>query len=875
MNRWVCGGVLVLVAVSAAGAQNARVQQQVQLLITELDSRGPREIPNPFGGGGVVVPAMPVAQKLRILPPGAPPQEIPQSPSRQRPIRPAPVPAGPPKFDRHGDPLPAGAVARYGTVRLRHGPEPIGLGFSPDGKVLGSISTTDDGIRLWEPDTGKEVHRLNTPVTLAAFARDGSILVVDENRCKQWIPAGNIIRDLPENALPENVQSLAVHPDCRSFVVGVPQKVVQIDLRTGKPMREFRCAIEQFPTRLVFSPDGRWLAGSGQKSGVWLWDLKTGKRVRTYRSEFDFPEYGFSADGSRIVIAGEQLRVYPTDSEEVADEYKPPEGVFLAPRFSADGKWVYAISNDGDVIQVNAATGEAKDPWETPDMALRAPMAISPDGALAAAVDQTGGIRIWDPRTGKGPEAERLPLLEGPGFSADGKTVWCLAADSKIHGFDAGTGKPGKVIDLPVDESTPVFWDPTTRRAVALIGGDQFELQVIDVDAAKVVGKFTVPQMGGVPLVAFCPTDRNRAAVFGQGSVVVVNLATGKPIRSFNLGKMEETPPSHGAISPDGRLVAIATPGRALSVWEASTGKKRFELDSFQNPEGAAFSADGRLLAVWNTAGNVAVFDVRLGSVVRRVESASPDPSNNTVAFSLDGKRLAVGERDGSVTVWDIASGDPLVTLDRHDGFVTGLAFSRDGKRLASTAQDGTVLVWEIPDKAPPAAPGLTVGGFDEAFRLLGSSDASNAQRGMEYLYRRPAEAVKQCAERITQKAGTPVERITKLIGDLASEDFPVRQAALKTLEAVGGEAAAELRQAAEKSGSPEVRKLAGEALTKIEASAPSADDLRGLRAVEVLENIGTAEARALLTRWAAGPAGQRLTSEATAALARLKARGN
>src|SRR5262249_2478204 len=328
------------------------------------------------------------------------------------------------------------------------------------------------------------------------FARDGSMLIVDEDRCKHWVPAANVVRDLPEKSLPENVTVVAVHPDCRSFAAGTQQKVVLIDIRTGKPLAELKCPPDQAPNRLVYSQDGRWLAGSGQKTGVWLWDLRTNRRVRTYRSEFDFPEYAFSPDGTRIAVGGEQLRVYPTDSEEVLDEYKSPEGVYLAPRFSDDGKWVFAISPDGQVIQVNAATGEAKEQWETREMGVRAPMALAPEGAVAAAVDQSGGIKIWDPRTGKGPEVERLPCLNEPGFSADGKTVWCLASDGKIHGFDAATGKPGKVIDLPVDENTPVFWDPVTRRAVALIGGDEFELQVIDVETSKVVTKITVQPMG-------------------------------------------------------------------------------------------------------------------------------------------------------------------------------------------------------------------------------------------------------------------------------------------------------------------------------------------------------------------------------------------
>src|SRR5262249_30311644 len=157
--------------------------------------------------------------------------------------------------------------------------------FSPDGKILGSVSPTDDGVRLWDPVTGKEIARFSSPVEFAAFARDGSVLTVFDGRCRHWVPAGNTVRELPEKTLPQNTRCVAVNPDLRSFAAGAPKKVALIELQTGKPIRDLNFPGDQPPSRLVFSPDGRWLAGAAQKVGICLWDLRTGKRVRTYRSD--------------------------------------------------------------------------------------------------------------------------------------------------------------------------------------------------------------------------------------------------------------------------------------------------------------------------------------------------------------------------------------------------------------------------------------------------------------------------------------------------------------------------------------------------------------------------------------------------------------
>ena len=63
------------------------------------------------------------------------------------------------KADENGDPLPAGAIARMGTLRWRHADAVNYVAYTPDGKMV-LTAGQDNVIKLWERDSGKEIRRL-------------------------------------------------------------------------------------------------------------------------------------------------------------------------------------------------------------------------------------------------------------------------------------------------------------------------------------------------------------------------------------------------------------------------------------------------------------------------------------------------------------------------------------------------------------------------------------------------------------------------------------------------------------------------------------------------------------------------------------------
>ncbi|HEX4609525.1 MAG TPA: hypothetical protein VH092_15105, partial [Urbifossiella sp.] len=489
------------------------------------------------------------------------------------------------------------------------------------------------------------------------------------------------------------------------------------------------------------------------------------------------------------------------------------------------------------------------------------PLAVAANGAWVAAMDDTGGIRVWNPKDGTGPVVERLTALSEPDFSADGAVASALTPGGRIVLFDPATGVPKGSFETGLNGEYGVAW---SHRAglVAGVGkvGEDAELHVVDVVRKNVVVKIPVSNAEGI-WFAFSPVEPTRLGVFSPGTATVYDIPTGRQVRSFHVGQPDT--PKVGALSPDGRLVAITT--SPAGVWEVATGRKRFDVEGLAEPGVVVFSPDGRRLAV--AEGNeVVLADLRTGAR-RRFHVNGSDTQFTAVAFSPDGRRVATGTTDGVTTLWDAATGEEVVVFDRHEGPVTGIAFSPDGARVLTTSFDGTGLIWDATAR-PAAIPAAA--GADEAVGLLASADPAAAHRGIAFLYRTPDEAVGLLAARVPVPTAVPAARIARLVADLGSPEYPIRMAAVKELEVTGAEAGPALTAAVAATPSPEVRRLAGDVLNRLTAPPTRPEDLRVIRAVEVLEGIGSQAARDVLTKWAAGPANHRLTTEAAAALRRL-----
>jgi len=236
---------------------------------------------------------------------------------------------------------------------------------SPNGRLLagyaernGGYSTDPQFLRVVGVDDGSEVASLEIGEGAGDYqwSPDGSLLAVAVSEAVEiWrVRDGRLLETMEDpNTSTGTVGVLDWRRDGRVLAVQVEPSYVELwDVGTGRALKTLGPGPRQVES-VSLSPDGRLVAMGGDS--VELWDADEGTRVHELNGHVYVPSLAFSPDGDLLATGGTtgEIRLWRTSDGALLDTYlghdRDDDGVnyISALAFSSDGRRFFSHGEDG------------------------------------------------------------------------------------------------------------------------------------------------------------------------------------------------------------------------------------------------------------------------------------------------------------------------------------------------------------------------------------------------------------------------------------------------------------------------------------------------------------------------------------------------
>ena len=369
--------------------------------------------------------------------------------------------------------------------RRAHNGQYVGVvRFSLDGTRLASAGI-DRTVHLWPADLSGEpvvLHGHDHHVSEVRFSRSGKRLASADRG--GWIRLWNLDETLAEPAVLRGhdtyVNPVRYSPDGRLIVSGSWDGTVRVwDAITGEELRTLDLSaeadVEFGVTGLAIDEDGSRLAAGTTHAGVFLYDLVTGRLLRSTDPGKRFSTVKF-APGGELLYAGmswEDLLIL--DARTLEEVGREPFGLPFA--WSPDGTQLLLRDSETSLILREGRAGATLVRLEPVDDDTNA-VAWSPDGKQIVTASSTGTVLLWDASSGEllGPLGTHTGEVHAVRFHPGGTRVALAGGDGVIRLFDPRTreelaqlrGHEGYVFD--------VAWSPDGDTLVSASGDGTLRL---------------------------------------------------------------------------------------------------------------------------------------------------------------------------------------------------------------------------------------------------------------------------------------------------------------------------------------------------------------------------------------------------------------
>jgi WD40 repeat protein len=387
--------------------------------------------------------------------------------------------------------------------------------------------------------------------------------------------------------------------------------------------------------------------------------------------------------------------------------------------YSSDGKLLLSGSSDGTIKLWAAATGQLVRTFQGRADYVSL-LAFSPDGKRLVSGNGEKTFELWD-----GASGQRLRTFVGHtgsitalAFSTDGAYLLSGSDDNTINLWNSASGV---LLRTFLGHSNSIKSVAFASNNLRILSGSRDTIKAWDTQSGNL---YKTVEMNSQLVDAYAFSNDGNKAVAGGETLQLLDINSGRVIRSFGARSVEQDIVTSVAISPDGSRIVAGYRGLKdhVRLWDATSGvllqdmKEQRYSYPYPGVRTVSFSPDGTHFISGGTDNAPKLWDTATGQLIRTFGDQSPVRS---VAFSHDGTGLLSGGDQIAIQLWSATTGQLLRRFERSFRGSDAVAFFPDGKQAISGGGYSALQLWD-------SVSGKLLGSIDgkhDAFAL--SSDGS------------------------------------------------------------------------------------------------------------------------------------------------------
>ena len=452
---------------------------------------------------------------------------------------------------------------------------------------------------------------------------------------------------------------------------------------------------------IALSPDGKYFISNNGSNILILWDLRSGKKLRSLLEIKTGEELLEEKLGTEIImdeldkgILLEEL-VYERDNQN-SRYYRRP----VSTTITEDSNYVVSGCADGIIRVYNIEYGEEVKTFEKHNHSVCF-VILTKDGKYMFSISNHTSMKLWDFISGE--EIWSVPIstsIESAAITADGKYIILGEFDNKLRLLDAKNGN--EIWSTSVDcasskivksvESITI----TADGKYVISGSHDYSMRLWDIKTGKCIDTFGQKKNKKIYTI-FASNEAYIVSADEYGVLKLFNLMDGEIVWSF---KGHDEAIESIAISQKGKYIVSGDADGKVKLWDLSKGALMKTFKGHDSGVGAiALSFDDSYIVSSSEAcGKIKLWDLQSIEEVWCIENIWT--SIHTLIISSDNKYVISGCEDSSMYLWSVSNGSFVQKYhkyrEEYAENLTAIVIAEDGKYIVTAESYAPFQIWNL-----------------------------------------------------------------------------------------------------------------------------------------------------------------------------------